>query len=324
MKLIPNFFKTHSASTRTVKQRTIGKAVTATGIGLHSGEKVSIHLFPAPENSGITYVRTDLNPNAIIKMKPDKVIDTVLCTNIVNDEGVKISTVEHLTSALSAFGIDNLLIEIDAPEIPIMDGSSHSFMFLLEEAGFIEQNSPKKFIRIKDIVRVEDGDKWAEFRPFSGFRFSFKIDFDHPFIQSTNQKLIFDLSKKNYLNEISRARTFGFMKDIEKMRYMGLGLGGSLDSAVVLDEFNVINPEGLRYPDEFVRHKILDSVGDLYMSGHTIIGEMVAYKSGHKLNNMLLNKMLQTQSAYEEIILGETIKGKNTYSESPIENIILT
>lgn len=324
MKLIPSFFKNNSASTRTVKQRTIAKPVSATGIGLHSGKKVSIKLYPASENSGITYVRTDLTPNAIIKMRPDKVIDTVLCTNIVNEDNIKISTVEHLTSALSAFGIDNLLIEIDAPEIPIMDGSSYSFMFLLEEAGFIEQNSPKKFIKINEVVRVEDGDKWAEFRPFSGFRFSFKISFDHPLIKNTNSSFILDLNKKNYLEQISRARTFGFMSDIEKMRSMGLGLGGSLDSAIVLDEFNVLNPEGLRYPDEFVRHKVLDAVGDFYMSGHTIIGEMVAYKSGHRLNNMLLNKMLQTQEAYEEITLGESIKDKNVYSESPIENIILT
>lgn len=286
-----------------IKQRTIKNVVNATGIGLHSGKKVNMSLCPAAPNTGVVYVRTDLNPPVEIKVDPKIVKDTMLCTALINADNIKVSTVEHISSALSALGVDNIRIEIDAPEIPIMDGSAAAFVFLLEEAGFQELNAPKKFIRIKETVRVEDGDKWAEFRPLNGFRFSFKIDFDHPAIRSTNQKMIYDLRKESYLNEISRARTFGFLKDIEKMREMGLGLGGSLDSAIVVDDYNVINPNGLRYDDEFVRHKILDAIGDVYMSGKTIIGEMVAYKSGHHLNNMLINKLLMTESAYEIIEL---------------------
>lgn len=288
-----------------IKQRTIKNVVKATGVGLHSGKKVSMTLIPAPVNTGVVYVRTDLKPNVEIKTDPKIVKDTMLCTALINIDGVKVSTVEHLSSALSAFGIDNIRIEINAPEIPIMDGSASSFIFLLDEAGVTEQSADKLFVKVKKTVRVEDGDKWAEFRPFNGFRFSFKIDFDHQVISNTNQAMIYDLRKETYINEISRARTFGFMKDIEKMRSLGLGLGGSLDSAIVVDDFNVINPEGLRYSDEFVRHKVLDAIGDVFMSGKTIIGEMVAYKSGHKLNNMLLNELLSNEHAYDIITLGE-------------------
>lgn len=298
-----------------INQRTIKNIVKATGVGLHSGKKVSMTLYPAHSNSGIVYVRNDLTPNVEFKVNPKTVRDTMLCTALINEKGIKISTVEHINSALSAFGIDNVRIEVDAPEIPIMDGSASSFIFLLEEAGITVQNATKKFVKIKETIRVEDGDKWAEFRPFNGFRFSFKINFEQPVISNTNQKMIYDLSKSSYVNDIARARTFGFMDDIEKMRSMGLGLGGSLDSAIVVDQYKVLNPEGLRYPDEFVRHKILDAIGDVYMSGKTIIGEMVAYKSGHKLNNMLLNKLLETESAYDIIELG--IKDKDV-----IDNLV--
>lgn len=288
-----------------MKQRTLKNKIKVTGVGLHSGKKVSMTLYPAEINTGVVYVRNDLTPNVEIPVDPKIVKDTMLCTALINENGVKISTVEHISSALSAFGIDNVRIELDAPEIPIMDGSSAAFMFLLNEAGVEEQSANKKFIKIKKTVRVEDGDKWAEFRPFNGFRFSFKIDFDHPVIKGTNQELIYDLNTGTYLSEISRARTFGFLSDIEKMRELGLGLGGSLDSAIVVDDYNVLNPNGLRYSDEFVRHKVLDAIGDVYMSGNSIIGEMVAYKSGHKLNNMLVNALLSDQTAYEIVELGE-------------------
>ena len=299
-----------------IMQRTIEKTVSATGIGLHSGKKVSMKLIPASENTGIQYVRTDLNPHVIINSDPKMVKDTMLCTALIDPNGIRVSTVEHLTSALSAFGIDNVIIEINSPEIPIMDGSAIAFIVLLNEAGVKIQNVSKKFIKVKEVVRVEDGDKWAELRPFEGFRFSFKIDFDNKVFKNTNQQMIYDLNKRTYVDDIARARTFGFMKDIEKMREAGLGLGGTLNSAVVVDEYKIVNPGGLRYSDEFVRHKILDAIGDMYMSGQTFIGDMVAYKSGHQVNNMLLNKLLATESAYEIVELGETFLEKKPLSIS--------
>lgn len=285
-----------------IKQRTIGRVVKAVGVGLHTGKRVEMRLIPSDANTGITYIRTDLNPSVKFPAAAKLVKDTMLCTCLVNEDDVRLSTVEHVNSALYALGIDNIIIEVDAPEIPIMDGSASPFMYLLLEAGIKELNKPKKFIKIKENVRVENGEKWAEFKPYNGFKIDFTIDFDHPAIAGY-QNYVLDFSTSKYINEISRARTFGFMKDIEYLRSQGLCLGGSLDSAIVLDDYSVLNPGGLRYPDEFVRHKILDAFGDIFMGGHNILGEMVAYKSGHALNNTLLQAVLDKQSAWELVTI---------------------
>lgn len=250
-------------------------------------------------NTGLVFRRVDLKPAVDIPANAEFVRDTRMCTCLINDDNVRVSTVEHLLAALAAMGIDNLIIEVDSHEIPIMDGSSHPFVYLLQSAGIEEQNAAKKFIKIKQPVRVEDGDKWAELTPHQGFRIDFAIDFDHPAIANTVQQLSIDFSSNNFIKEISRARTFGFMKDIEMLRANNLALGGSFDNAVVLDEFRILNTEGLRYDDEFVKHKVLDAIGDLYMGGHTILGHLHAFKSGHALNNQLLRAVLQHQEAWE-------------------------
>ncbi|MGL4958896.1 MAG: UDP-3-O-acyl-N-acetylglucosamine deacetylase, partial [Plesiomonas sp.] len=242
-----------------------------------------------------------LNPPVDFPADAKSVRDTMLCTCLVNDDDVRISTVEHLNAALAGLGIDNIIIDVDAPEIPIMDGSASPFVYLLLDAGIEEQNVAKKFIRIKDTVRVEDGDKWAEFVPYNGFRIDFTIDFNHPAIDAGAQRFRLDLSADSFVSQISRARTFGFMRDIEHLQSKGLCLGGSFNCAIVLDDYRVLNEDGLRYDDEFVKHKILDSIGDLYMCGHNIIGEFRAYKSGHALNNKLLQAMLAQASAWEYV-----------------------
>ena len=282
-----------------IKQRTIKKSVQETGIGLHKGDKVTMTLRPAPANTGIVFRRVDLEPYVDIPAKADAVADTMLCTCVSNTDGHSISTVEHLVSALAGLGIDNIIVEVDSDELPIMDGSASPFIFLLQSVGIEELNAPKKFIRINQHVRVEDGDKWAEFKPYDGFRVDFQIDFDHPVISQTRQHMIMDFDTASYVNEVSRARTFGFMKDLEYMNANNLALGGSMENAVALDEYRVLNPEGLRYEDEFLKHKILDAVGDLYLVGHSIIGELKAYKSGHGLNNKLLNAMLKDKRCWE-------------------------
>lgn len=284
-----------------IKQRTIKHAVQETGIGLHKGDKVTMTLRPAPANTGIVFRRIDLEPFVDIPARADAVGDTLLCTCLSNDDGVSISTVEHLASALAGLGIDNIIVEVDSNELPIMDGSASPFIFLLQSAGVEELSAAKRFIRIKKPIRVEDGDKWAEFHPYDGFRVDFKIDFDHPVISQTRQHVVLDFDAANYVEEVSRARTFGFMKDLEYMNANNLALGGSMENAVALDEYRVLNPEGLRYDDEFLKHKILDAVGDLYLGGHSIIGELKAYKSGHGLNNKLLNAMLNNQDCWEFI-----------------------
>lgn len=291
-----------------VKQRTLKKPVSAMGIGLHSGKKVTLTLRPLPVNSGVIYRRTDINPPVDFPASATSVKDTMLCTALVNESGVRISTVEHINAALSAFGLDNVMVEVNAPEIPIMDGSSSSFIYLILEAGIEEQNSLKKFIRIKEKVRVEgENGKWAEIAPATTFSLDFEIEFDHPAINKEFNHYKLDFSTSNFINEVSRARTFGFLKDIDQLRAKGLCLGGSLDSAIVLDDYSVLNPSGLRFEDEFVRHKILDAVGDLYMCGHNILGAYKAYKSGHALNNMLLQKVLSHQSAWEYFTVDERI-----------------
>ncbi|MFC3092706.1 UDP-3-O-acyl-N-acetylglucosamine deacetylase [Alteromonas sediminis] len=282
-----------------IKQRTIKRPVQETGIGLHKGDKVTMTLRPAPANTGIVFRRVDLTPFADIPSRANAVGDTMLCTCLSNEDGATINTVEHLASALAGLGIDNIIVEVNSNELPIMDGSASPFVFLLQSAGIEELNAPKRFIRIKKTVRVEDGDKWAELKPYDGFRVNFAIDFDHPVISQTRQHVVMDFDTASYIDEVSRARTFGFMRDLEYMNANNLALGGSMENAVALDDYRVLNPEGLRYDDEFLKHKILDAVGDLYLGGHSIIGELHAYKTGHGLNNKLLNAMLAQKDAWE-------------------------
>ena len=280
-------------------QRTVKEMVKTTGVGLHSGNKVTLIVKPAPINTGIILVRTDLSPAVEIPAVADQVRETTMCTALVNDDGVRISTIEHLFAALAGLGIDNAIIEVDAPEIPIMDGSASPFVFLLQSVGIEEQAAAKKYIKITKPIRVEDGDKWAELKPFKGFRVDFAIDFNHPEIARSQQHMVMDFSSSAFVKDISRARTFGFMRDIEYLRANNLALGGSMENAVVLDEYRVLNPDGLRYEDEFVKHKILDAFGDLYVAGHAIVGEFCAYKTGHALNNQLVRAMLAQQDAWE-------------------------
>lgn len=282
-----------------IKQRTLKRIVQATGVGLHTGKKVTLTMRPAPVNTGIIYRRTDLNPPVDFPADAKSVRDTMLCTCLVNEDNVRISTVEHLNAALAGLGIDNLVIEVDAAEIPIMDGSASPFVFLLLDAGIEELSSAKKFLRLKETVRVEDGDKWAELSPFNGFSLDFTIDFNHPAIDSSTQRYAMNFSAENFVRDISRARTFGFMRDIEYLQSKGLCLGGSFDCAIVVDDYRVLNEDGLRFEDEFVRHKMLDAIGDLFMCGHNIIGAFTAFKSGHALNNKLLQAVLAKESAWE-------------------------
>ncbi|QKJ51301.1 UDP-3-O-acyl-N-acetylglucosamine deacetylase [Providencia rettgeri] len=282
-----------------IKQRTLKRIITATGVGLHTGKKVTLTLRPAPVNTGVIYRRTDLNPPVDFPADAKSVRDTMLCTCLVNEDNVRISTVEHLNAALAGLGIDNIVIEVNAPEIPIMDGSAAPFVFLLLDGGIEELNCAKKFLRIKETVRVEDGDKWAEMKPYNGFSLDFTIDFQHPAIDSSTQRYSLDFSAESFVNQISRARTFGFMRDIEYLQSKGLCLGGSFDCAIVVDDYKVLNEDGLRFEDEFVRHKMLDAIGDLFMCGHNIIGAFTAFKSGHALNNKLLQAVLAKESAWD-------------------------
>ena len=282
-----------------IKQRTIKESVSAIGVGLHKGEKVQLTLRPAQANTGIVFRRVDLDPIVDMIATPEAVGETTLCTCLVNEEGVKISTVEHLLSALAGLGIDNLIIDINAPEIPIMDGSALPFVYLIQSVGIETSKVAKRFIRITKTVRVEDGDKWAELTPFEGFRVNYTIDFDHPIIAKTCQTMTMDLSSNSFIKEISRARTFGFMQDIEFLRSHNLALGGSLENAIVLDSYRMLNKDDLRYDDEFVKHKILDAIGDLYMGGVSILGEFNAYKSGHAVNNILLREVFKQKDSWE-------------------------
>ena len=281
-----------------IKQRTLKNAIRATGVGLHTGGKVYLTLRPAPADSGIIFQRVDIDPAVDIPAKPENVTDTRLSTTLEQD-GAKVSTVEHLMSAFAGLGIDNVRVEVSAPEVPIMDGSAGPFVFLLQSAGILEQEPLKQFIRIKKPLQVTDDDKWVRFEPFNGFKVSFTIDFDHPILQKSIQVAAVDFSTTSYIKEISRARTFGFMDDLEALRNAGLAQGGSFDNAIVLDGFHILNNDGLRYQDEFVKHKVLDAIGDLYLLGHPLIGAFSAYKSGHALNNKLLRKLIADQSAWE-------------------------
>ena len=281
-------------------QRTLTNSIKAFGVGLHSGDPISLELKPAPPDTGIIFRRTDLDPPVEIKARAENVGDTTLSTTLCNED-VQISTVEHLLSAMAGLGIDNAYVEVNASEIPIMDGSAASFILLIESAGIQEQSAPKKFLRIKKNIRVEADGKFAEFRPFDGYRLTFDIEFEHPMIQNELTHFSFDFSTMNFLEHISRARTFGFLRDIESLRSNNLALGGSLDNAIVLDDYTIINKDGLRFEDEFVRHKILDAVGDLYLMGHILVGEYYGFKSGHDLNNKLIKKLYADSSAWEEV-----------------------
>ena len=281
-----------------IRQRTLKNIIRATGVGLHTGEKVYLTLRPAAVDTGIIFQRVDLDPVVTVSARPENVSDTRLSTTLEVD-GVKISTVEHLMSAFAGLGIDNAYVEVSAPEVPIMDGSAGPFVFLLQSAGILEQEKLKQFIRITKPLLVKEDDKWVKFEPFNGFKVSFIIDFDHPILKSSTQIASVDFSTTSFVKEVSRARTFGFMDDLEALRNAGLAQGGSFDNAIVMDSFHILNDDGLRYEDEFVKHKVLDAIGDLYLLGHPLIGEFSAHKSGHALNNKLLRQLLANESAWE-------------------------
>ncbi len=296
-----------------LRQRTIKTAIRATGVGLHTGEKVYMTLRPAAVNAGITFRRVDLDKPVDIKADPKLVGETMLGTTLVKD-GVKVATVEHLMSALAGLGIDNLMVDLSAPEVPIMDGSAAPFVFLLQSAGIEEQQAAKRFIRIKKKIRVEDDDKWAELTPFNGFKVNFEIFFNHPVFNKLSRDASIDFSSTSFLKEVSRARTFCFLRDVETLREHNLTLGGSMDNAIVLDDYRILNEDGLRYSNEFVIHKILDAIGDLYLLGHSLVGEFSAHKSGHDLNNKLLRALLDDASAWEEVTFEDSRKAPISYA----------
>ena len=296
-----------------LKQRTLKNAIRATGVGLHTGRKVLMALRPGLANSGITFRRTDLDEPVDVRATAENVGETTLGTTLIQGD-VKVSTIEHLLSAFAGLGIDNAVVELSSSEVPIMDGSAGPFVFLLQSAGIEEQNAAKKFVRILKSVKVEDGDKWARFDPYDGFKVNFEIEFDHPVFKRRSQVASMDFSTTTFLREVSRARTFGFMRDLEYMRSRNLALGGNLDNAIVLDEYRILNEDGLRYEDEFVKHKILDAIGDLYLLGHSLIGEFSGYKSGHALNNRLLRALIADRSAWEEVTF-------ETLSDAPISYV---
>jgi len=296
-----------------IRQRTLKNAIRATGIGLHSGEKVYLTLKPAPVDTGIIFVRTDLTPAVEIQATAKNVGDTTLSTTLMNGD-TRASTVEHLLSAMAGLGIDNAYVELSAAEVPIMDGSAGPFVFLLQSAGVEEQTAPKKFIRIKKPITVTDGDKEASFQPYDGFKVSFTIEFDHPLFDESNQVASLDFSTTSFVKEVSRARTFAFMRDVEYLRSQNLALGGSVSNAIVVDDYRVLNEDGLRYENEFVKHKILDAVGDLYLLGHSLIGEFVAKKSGHGLNNQLLRALLDNEDCWEVVVFEDEKEAPISYA----------
>ena len=288
-----------------IRQRTLKNVIRATGVGLHTGQKVYLTLRPAAVDTGIVFRRVDMDDNANsgeveIKAAPTNVGDTQLATTLCKGE-IRVSTVEHLLSAFAGLGIDNAYVDLSAAEVPIMDGSAGPFVFLIQSAGIEEQNAAKRFIRIKRRVRVEQQDKWAEFYPFDGFKVGFTIGFDHPLFGGGEQHAELDFSTTSFVKEVSRARTFGFMRDIEQLREKQLALGGSIDNAIILDDYRILNEDGLRYADEFVKHKILDAIGDLYLLGKSLVGGFNGYRSGHALNNLLLRELLRQENAWEEI-----------------------
>lgn len=281
-----------------IQQRTPKKVIQATGVGLHSGQKVLLTLRPAPVNTGIIFRRTDLNPVVEIPASYEYVSETLLCTSLQRG-AVKIATVEHLLSAMAGLGIDNAYVDVNAPEIPIMDGSAAPFVFLIQSAGIRQQNAAKRYIRIRKPIRIEENDKYVQFLPHNGYKVSFTIDFDHPVFNSKPKTACFDFSHTSYVKQVCRARTFGFLSDYERLRESDLIKGGSLDNAVVVDDYRVLNDDGLRFDGEFVAHKVLDAIGDLYLLGSSLIGAFEGYKSGHELNNKLLRTLIDSKDAWE-------------------------
>lgn len=282
------------------------------GVGLHTGAKVVLTLKPAEPNHGIKFKRVDLNPPVIIDASTKNVGDTTLSTTLIKD-GVRVATVEHLLSAMAGLGIDNAMVEVSASEVPIMDGSAGPFVFLLQSAGILEQDAPKRFLRVKRKITVSDGDKWVSLEPFDGFKVSFTLDYDHPVLKNSVQEATLDFSTTSYVKEVSRARTFGFLSEYEWLRANNLALGGSLNNAIVLDDYRVINEDGLRYEDELVKHKILDAVGDMYLLGTGLLGAFRGFKSGHTLNNLLLQTLLAKKSAYEIVTFEDEAVSPITY-----------
>jgi UDP-3-O-[3-hydroxymyristoyl] N-acetylglucosamine deacetylase len=298
-----------------VGQRTLRNSIRATGVGLHTGTQVIMVVHPAPANTGIVFRRTDLPAPVDIPAAAENVGETRLGTTLVHN-GAKISTVEHLLSAFAGLGIDNAIVEVNAPEVPIMDGSAGPFVFLLQSAGIAELKAAKRFVRVLRRVEVRDGDKWARFDPYDGFKVNFEIEFDHPTFKRHLSSASMDFSTTTYLREVSRARTFGFMRDIETLRKHNLALGGNLDNAIVLDDTGIMNEDGLRYEDEFVKHKILDAIGDLYLLGHSLIGEFTGFKSGHGLNNKLLRALLADRTTWEEVVFEKPEEAPIAYVET--------
>jgi UDP-3-O-[3-hydroxymyristoyl] N-acetylglucosamine deacetylase len=284
-----------------LRQRTLKSLVSASGVGLHTGQKVRIKLRPAQPDTGIVFRRVDLKEPVDLPARATLVGEARLASTLVKGD-VKVHTVEHLMSALNGLGVDNAYVDLDAPELPIMDGSASPFALLIQQAGIVEQAAAKKFFRVKKLVEVRDGDKWARLEPFEGYRLSFSIEFRHPVIERSTQSVSIDFAETSYLKEIARARTFGFMHEVEDLRDSGLALGGGLDNAVVLDEYRVLNADGLRFADEFIRHKLLDAMGDLYLIGHPLLGAFSAHKSGHALNNKLARAALADAGALETVV----------------------
>lgn len=295
-----------------IKQRTLKNAIRTSGVGLHTGDQIHLTLLPAPVDTGIVFRRVDLNPPVEIKAAAENVGETTLSTCLIKDD-VRVSTVEHLMSAMAGLGIDNAIVELNAPEIPIMDGSAGPFVFLIQSAGVQEQNAPKKFVRIKKEVTLKDGDKFASFVPFDGFKVSFSIEFDHPVFKDRRPQTELEFSSSTFVKDISRARTFGFMHEIEYLRSKGLARGGSMDNAIVVDQYRILNEDGLRFEDEFVKHKVLDAIGDLYMLGHSLICEYKAHKSGHSLNNRALRLLIEQPDAWEWVTFEENQELPITY-----------
>jgi UDP-3-O-[3-hydroxymyristoyl] N-acetylglucosamine deacetylase len=309
----PALSRSPQENARMIKQRTLKNVIRATGVGIHSGQKVFLTLRPAAPDSGIIFRRVDFAQPVEIVARAEHVGDTSLSTTLTRGN-VRIMTVEHLLSALAGLGIDNAYVDLSAPEVPIMDGSAGPYVFLIQSAGIEEQNAAKRFIRIKKPIRVEDGDKWARFEPFDGFKVGFTIDFNHPIFTRSTSSAEVDFSTTSFVKEVSRARTFGFMKDIEMLRDRKLVLGGSMDNAIVLDDYRILNEDGLRYEDEFVKHKILDAIGDLYLLGHSLIGAFYGYKSGHQLNNLLLRTLLADRTAWEEVTFQDPAQAPISYA----------
>jgi UDP-3-O-[3-hydroxymyristoyl] N-acetylglucosamine deacetylase len=302
-----------------LKQRTLKNSIRATGVGLHTGKKIYMTLRPAAANTGIVFRRVDLDQPVEIKANAGNVGDTMLSTTLVKGK-VRIATVEHLLAAVAGLGIDNVYVDLSAPEVPIMDGSAGPFVFLLQSAGIEEQNAAKRFIRIKKPVRVKQEDKWASLDPFDGFKIAFEIEFAHPVFKKHCQKASIDFSTTSFVKEVSRARTFGFMRDMEMLRARRLSLGASLDNAIAVDDYRILNEDGLRYEDEFVRHKVLDSIGDLYLLGHSLIGAFSAFKSGHGLNNELLRMMLADSESWEEVTFDDLATAPISYIQ-PVHSV---